>query len=278
MKKIGFIDYFLDEFHANKYVETFKELSDGEFEVAYAYGMIDVEGKMTNKEWAEKYNVELLPTIAEVVEKSDYLVVLSPDNPEMHEELCELPMRSGKLTYVDKTFSPDKATAIRIFDLAKKHGTKCFSTSPLRYAAEWKDIDKSKIERLYSEGSGFFGNYAIHQIEPIVMLMDTPAKRIMALGDDKHPSLVIEFADGRIAQMMHRYSQKCSFQISYIDEEHDCYEYQVKSSYFDLFVEGVVEFFKTGELPVTPEQTIDVMGILEAGNKALKKPFEWFEI
>lgn len=278
MKKVGFIDYFLDEFHANKYVETFKELSGGEFEVAYAYGMIDVEGKMTNKEWAEKYNVELLPTIAEVVEKSDYLVVLSPDNPEMHEELCELPMKSGKLTYVDKTFSPDKATAVRIFDLAKKHGTKCFSTSALRYATEWKDIDKSKIERLYSEGSGFFGNYAIHQIEPIVMLMDTPAKRIMALGDDKHPSLVIEFEDGRIAQMMHRYSQKCSFQISYIDEEHDCYEYQVKSSYFDFFVEEVVEFFKTGKLPVTPEQTIDVMGILEAGNKALKKPFEWFEI
>ena len=278
MKKIGFIDYFLDEFHANKYVETFKELSGGEFEVAYAYGMIDVDGKMTNKEWAEKHNVELLPTIAEVVEKSDCLVVLSPDNPEMHEELCELPMKSGKLTYVDKTFSPDKATAIRIFDLAKKYGTKCFSTSALRYATEWKEIDKSKIERLYSEGSGFFENYAIHQIEPIVMLMDTPAKRVMALGDDKHPSLVIEFEDGRIAQMMHRFSQKCSFQISYIDEEHDCYEYQVKSSYFDLFVKEVVEFFKTGEVPVTHEQTIDVMGILEAGKKALENPFEWFNI
>ena len=43
------------------------------------------------------------------MEKSDCLLVLSPDNCEMHEELCQIPLRSGKRTYVDKTFAPDLA-------------------------------------------------------------------------------------------------------------------------------------------------------------------------
>lgn len=45
--------------------------------------------------------------------------MLSPDNCEMHEELCRLPMSSGKLTYVDKTFAPDYPAAKRIFDAAQ---------------------------------------------------------------------------------------------------------------------------------------------------------------
>ena len=67
MKKIGFIDYYLDQFHANNYPEMIKKASDGRYEVAYAYGMVDAEDGLPNKEWSEKYGVELLDTIEEVV-------------------------------------------------------------------------------------------------------------------------------------------------------------------------------------------------------------------
>ena len=102
MMKKGFIDYYLDEWHANNYPQMIKELSGGRYEVSFAYGKIDSPlGGMTNRERAEKNGVELLGSIEEVIEKSDRLIVLSPDNPEMHEELCELPLKSGKLVYVD---------------------------------------------------------------------------------------------------------------------------------------------------------------------------------
>ena len=39
--KIGFVDYYLDEWHANNYPALIKEVSGGEMEVAYAYGHID---------------------------------------------------------------------------------------------------------------------------------------------------------------------------------------------------------------------------------------------
>jgi len=42
-------------------------------------------------------------------------------------------MRSGKPTFVDKTFAPNAAAAERIFNLAAKHKTPVWSSSALRF-------------------------------------------------------------------------------------------------------------------------------------------------
>ena len=111
MKIVGFIDYYLDEWHANNYPRIINELTEGEFQVKYAYGKIDSPiGGITNAQWAKEQGVELLDSIEEVIAKSDVLVVLSPDNPEMHEELCDLPLKSGKLVYVAKSHNPLRTT------------------------------------------------------------------------------------------------------------------------------------------------------------------------
>lgn len=278
MKKVGFIDYFLDEFHANNYPGLIKKFSNGEFEVAYAYGHIDSprDGGKTNKEWAEEMGVTLLSTIDEVIERSDVLVVLSPDNPEMHRELCDKPLRSGKLTYVDKTFAPDKKTAIELFDIAEKSGTPCYSSSAVRFSTELKDIDKSQIYRLYSNGYGDFDNYSIHQLEVIMSLMEVRAKKVMATSEDKtYPSIIIEFEDGRVAHMA-RHAE--AFEVTY--ETKDCYphRYPIQSKYFELFVENLVEFFKTGAEQVPHSQTIDVIATREATIKAFETPYTWVEV
>ena len=119
MVRVGFIDYFLDEWHANNYPKMLAEHSNGRYSVTLAYGMIDnPRGGMTNEQWSQTYDIPLAGSIEEVINNSDVIVVLSPDNPEMHEELCQLPLRSGKRVYIDKTFTNDAATAKRLFDLA----------------------------------------------------------------------------------------------------------------------------------------------------------------
>lgn len=277
MKKIGFIDYYLDEWHANNYPRIIKEKTNGEFVVSYAYGKIDSPiGGMTNEEWSKKHDIPLLSSIEEVVEKSDMLIVLSPDNPEMHEELTSLPLKSGKLCYVDKTFAPDKETAIRIFENAKKHGTTCFSSSALRFSSELQSINKDEIYKIYSEGPGNYDMYSIHQIEPVVMMMNCRAKRVLGLGDMGHPSMIIEFEDGRYAQI--HQCKTLDFKLTLADAENAQTEIPIKSDYFGLFMEALVEFFKTGKAPVTNEQTIDVIAIREAGIKALKTPFVWIDL
>lgn len=278
MRKVGFIDYYLDEWHANNYPEFIKNASDGRYEVCYAYGMIDSpnEGGMSNSEWAEKNGVELLDTIEEVVEKSDVLIVLSPDNPEMHEELCDLPLKSGKLCYVDKTFAPDKETALRIFANADAYNTPCYSSSALFYASELDDIDTDNICKVYSRGPGVYDIYSIHQIEPVLKLMKTDPKRIMFLSDIDHASFIIEFADGRLAEFYQ--GIWIDFEISVADKENNMSVHTVKSDYFSLFIENLVKFFDTGIVPVPHQQTINVVATINAGRKAAEKPFEWVEI
>lgn len=277
MMKIGFIDYYLDEWHANHYPQFIKEASGGRYEVCYAWGKIDSPlGGMTNKEWAKMNKIALLSSIEEVIEKSDRLIVLSPDNPEMHEELCRLPLKSQKLVYVDKTFAPDRAAAERIFAYAKANHTKCYSSSALRFSSELKSINKQEIYRIYSEGPGTYEMYSIHQIEPIVYLMESRAKRVMFLGESEHPSMVIQFADGRCAQM---YQTKISpFRITAENSDNEGSIFEIKSDYFRLFIEAMVEFFDTGRIPVPNEQTVDVIAIREAGIKAMHTPFHWVEV
>lgn len=277
--KIGFIDYYLDEWHANNYPEMFRKNSNGRYKVCCAYGKIDHPGGgITNCEWAEKYGIKLAGSIEQVIEESDRLIVLSPDNPEMHEELCDLPLKSGKLVYVDKTFATDKKTAEKIFANADAHGTKCYSSSALRFASEYSSVDTSEIDRIYSEGPGTFEIYRIHQIEPIVMLMNSRAKRVMYIGDERHPSMIIEFADGRCAQMYHRTDKTGSFRITTVNKENVAKYHLVQSDYFSLFIDGVIKFFDTGVIPVPHECTIDVVGIIEASIKAEKKPFTWVAV
>ncbi len=179
MIKIGLIDYFLDEWHADNYPKWIHDASGGEVEVLYAWGEIDSPrlGGLTNQEWTAKNNIRLCSSMDEVIELSDGICVLAPDNPETHERLCARPLMSGKPTFIDKTFAPDRASAERIFNVADRYSTPCYTSSALRFADEYQGIDAGQINFLSSTGGGNHVNYLIHQIEPLVLILGTSPVR-----------------------------------------------------------------------------------------------------
>ena len=122
MFKIGFIDYYLDEWHANNYPKFIKDCVGDEIVVAYAYGEIaSPKSGKTSEEWCEEHGVQNCKTIEEVIEKSDGLVILSPDNAERKEDLSRLAMMSGKPCFIDKTFTTGYESGKRIFDKLRKN-------------------------------------------------------------------------------------------------------------------------------------------------------------
>ncbi|MBR2914949.1 MAG: Gfo/Idh/MocA family oxidoreductase [Clostridia bacterium] len=277
-KKIGFIDYYLDEWHALNYPQFIKDATDGEFEVAYAYAEMDKPGGMTTDQWCEKYGVQRLDSIDEVVEKSDCIIVLSPDNPERHWDLCQKPLRSGKRVYVDKTFALEKSTAEALVKLAEENNTPFFSTSALRFADELKDIDREGICFINSRGPGNFDTYSIHQIEPIVVLMGSKAKRIMSVGNGKYESMVIEFEGNRSIVMSQYGWTNVDFSMLVNYEDGRTVSVPQMSNTFPNFIKAMCDFFRTGEIKAAHDETVAIMGIIEAGNKALANPGVWIEI
>lgn len=278
MKKIGFIDYFLDEWHANSYPEMFREWAPG-FEVAYAYGKIDSPrpGGLTNKEWGEKYGVEVLDSMEEVIEKSDYLLVLSPDNPEMHEELCRLPLQSGKHTYIDKTFAETLESAKRIFAMAEEGNTKCYSSSALYFAKEYSDIYKKEAVYIDSCGPNRFSIYVIHQLEPIVAMLKEKPVRAMSVGTEEFPVVIVEFEGGKRAKMS-TFLKSDTFSMNIGFKNDRATLVKVESDFWEGFIKSLAQFFETGKIPVPHENTLRVIAAREAANKALETPYEWVYI
>ena len=100
-KRIGFIDLFIDEWHANNYPQWFREAKrSGEFELGYAWEAETREGLRNLQQWCAEMGMKPASSIEEVVENSDCICVLAPSNPEAHEWLAELPLKSGKPVYI----------------------------------------------------------------------------------------------------------------------------------------------------------------------------------
>jgi hypothetical protein len=276
MKKIGFIDYYLDEWHANKYPEWIEQASGGTMKVTYAFGMTDAPNGRDNATWCRDMGIELLPTIEAVVENSDYLVVLSPDHPEFHEELSLLPLQSGKPVFVDKTFAPDRLTAIKLFQLATKHGTPLYSSSALRFAPEYAEASGKEIDTLCSQGPGKYANYAVHQIEPIVALMGAGAQRVMSIGTTQTPALLIGFPHGRQATIHHIQGSPFTLALQY--EDGHSARFAAEADFFAAFIGNLVQFFRTGISTVEPAETIAVITLIEYGLIAAQTPYQWIDL
>ena len=281
MKKIGFIDYYIDEWHANNYPQMIKESSrGGRFEVALAWEEIHPEGKTHIDEWCREHGVAKAPSIEEVVKQCDCIVVLSPDNVERHEDLAALPLASGKPVYIDKPFAPSVEAAERMVRRAAEHNTPMMSSSALRFdstvADALKQIGGQPVRFVSTFGPGTWEIYAIHQVEPIVALMGTGARRVMQCGGADTNLMVIDYGDGRRA-VLHQ-NGVFPFRFAAAFGENGIVTADNMADFFPRFIEAMLEFFDTGVSKVPVEQTLEVTAILEAGTAAFGRRDEWVDV
>lgn len=284
MKRIGFIDLFLDEWHANNYPQWIREncISKGrDYAISYAYAEANKPGGLDTDAWCSKFGVQAASSIEELVEKSDYIIVLSPDNPEYHESLSRIPLMSGKPVYIDKTFSPDYLSGVRMFELAEQNSTPMFSSSALRFAEELSaypsnEVNPQSIEHIVTLGPGGFENYSVHQFEIIVSLMGTGAKRIKSLSTNNSRLMVVEYTDGRRATLQQ--IQQAPFQVSLQLKDGNGIFIGQCSDIFPRLINAMLDFFETGKPPVSKEETLEIMALLEAGSKALENYDVWVNI
>ena len=276
MKKIGFVDYYISEWHANNYpawIANACEEMGLDYKVAYAYAeeyVSPYDGRNTD-EWCRDFGVERCDSIKELSEKSDVIIVLAPSNPEKHLGYVKEVFRHAKLTYVDKTFAPDLKTAVEMFNIAKEYGTPFFTSSALRYATELEKIDT--VNGVFTTGGGSnLPEYIIHQVEMVVKLMGK-AQRLCASKNDGKTVFNLVYADGRTAEMA--YAPDLSFCVKSAGDE----EYTgISSPFFDGLIRDVMRFFETGVTSFSGDETLEVMRMREAAILAAERPGEWIEL
>ena len=279
MKKIGFVDFYISEWHANNYPAWIKKASEklgAEYCAAYAWAeqYISPADGINTDEWCEKNGVIRCASISELCEKSDAVIILSPSNPEKHLLYAGEVFPFGKRTYIDKTFAPDIRTAEEIFRIGEKYNTPFFSTSALRYAEELNSLTGA-TDLIITGGGGNFEEYIIHTVEIAVKLLDSPVKkvkienigyqRICRAVTENNSEAAIIFSPGE------------TFSVNAKKPDGNYVHLEISSDFFSALIFDVLRFFETGVLPFDQKQTIEAMRFRSALIAAGESPEKWIQ-
>lgn len=280
MKTIGFVDFYISEWHANNYPVWIREICEEtgqEFCVKYAWAEQDispVDGRNTSQ-WCKEFGAEQCKSLAELCEKSDYILVLAPSNPEKHLEYAREVLKYHKHTYIDKTFAPDYAQAKAIFDIAAENGTLFFSSSALRYAAELDEFKDCKAV-ITTGGGRDVDEYIIHQIEMIQKVIDENPVAVKVENQGSQYICRILFENDKQASMI--FAAGLSFGMCAENADGSSVQKNMESDFFKNLLKDILRFFETGVVSFDVKQTLAVMKIREAVIKGKEKPGEWLHL
>lgn len=280
MKKVGIIDYYISNFHSNTYYKLFHEIAveenREEYCITHVWALVDANptnGDTTDM-WCERTGAVKCASIKEVCDAVDVIMVLAPNNPELHEEFIKIPFESGKPVYVDKTFAPDAEIAKRIADYGMKCGTKFWSSSAVRFDPVFSELlksDTSIAESVIVQGPNVFEIYSIHIIEIINTIMKIGAKYAKCLCGGSNLLFEIGFHDGRKAFYMQPVKANIDF-CAFISKEGkaETSMYKCSNEFWRGFARGLMDFFDTGKTLVPIESTIECIAIRDALIKSME--------
>ena len=280
MKKIGFVDYYISEWHANSYPAWIKEAAEKinkNYEIAYVWAEKDIspfDGRSTD-EWCEAYGAKKCETIEELCEKSDVIMILAPSNPETHLGYAEAVLKYGKRTYIDKTFAPDFQAAKKIFELGEKYGAPFFSSSALRYSDAILGLENIKYITTYGGGSNF-DEYSVHQAEMVITALKRKPLAVKVEKQGKQYITSVKLEDSKEAVMI--YSPDLSFSASSENENGNRVYRSSGKGHFPNLIERIVDFFENGKLPFDSSETLEVMKLREAAIKGTFRLGEWIDV
>ncbi len=287
MLKIGFADYYLNNWHADHYPGFLRDVINRygyEARVTHAFGVHDAppEGGLSTAQWCAQRNIRPAESMEQLVDSVDAIMVIAADNSAWHEEVCQLPLRSGKPVFVDKTFAPSLAAGKRLFALAEEHGSPVFSSSAQRYCQDILDYQaahKEKPRFVSTVGPHSLDSYAVHQLEPIVALMGVGVKRLKAFSvGNRVTQLILDYGDGRLASFTQTPQPWAEFNFMVSDGETGQRLKSDDRNFYHNLAKAIMDFFVYGVCPVRKEETLEILAIIDAARTARNDPDVWFDI
>lgn len=265
VRRIGFVDDNLDNFHARVYLELIRDaLKDRGFVVSGATALENEKSRA----WAKQHKLEYYESAEELNKVVDYFAILAPATPRTHQELCARVFPFGKTTFVDKTFAPDHATAEKIFALADQHRLAVQTSSALRYTAVQTFVGKvgrDRIRHVVTWGPGSnYDEYVIHPVEMAVSCLGDEVVSLMRRGTEPESQLLINFTGGRTA-VVHVYNKKQTPYAASVttDKETRYFEVDTKRLFVDAAT-AMLDFFARGKPDVERRESLAIMRILDA--------------
>jgi len=212
--------------------------------------------------------------------KVDAVMVLGIDG-RPHLAQAKAAIAAHKTLYVDKPVASSLVDTIRIYDLARQAGVPCFSSSSLRYSADFVNIRKDpKIGKIlgcdaYSNnvsilpGHPDFFYYGIHGSELLFTIMGPGCKTVTRVTSDTADMALGVWSDGRVGTLRGILKGRTGFGAMVYGEKGIAPAGKFEG-YDPLLVE-IAGFFKTGKPPVAEAVTLEIYAFMEAADQSKRQ-------
>ena len=261
-----------------------KHIPGARLVMVYPKGSPDIESSVSR---VPQYTVDIQKLGVEVVDDLEAMVnqvdavLLETNDGRPHLEQVIPVLKAGKPCFIDKPIAGSLSDCIAIFEVAKHYKTPVFSSSSLRFSKGVQAIRNGSLGDVtgcdtYSPCSlekthpDLFW-YGIHGCETLFTAMGPGVATVVRTQTPNFDQVTGTWNDGRIDTFRNIRSGKGGYGGT---------AFGTKSSgpiggydgYAPLLVE-IVKFFRSGEPPVSAEETTDIYAFMEAADESKRQGF-----
>ncbi len=276
----------LDTSHSPAFTEiinTSDDITDFRVVAAYPHGSRTIESSYSRiPEYTERVKgmgVEIVDSVDALLDRSE-AVLLETNDGHPHLEQALPVLEAGKRVFIDKPIAGSLEDTIAIMEASKEYETPIFSSSSLRY------IEKAQAARhdhligdvlgadtyspaLLEESHPDFFWYGIHGVEILYTVMGSGCESVTRVSTENYDIVTGIWKDGRLGNFRGTRKGPHSYGgMAYGSEEIiDLGNYE---GYKPLLLE-VLEFFRTGESPVSLDETLEIYAFMEAADESKRR-------
>lgn len=246
---------------------------------AYPKGSPDIESSVKRvPEYTEKVRalgVEIVDSIEALLQRVD-VVFLETNDGRPHLEQLRPCLAAKKPVFIDKPVAGSLLDAVRIYEEAEKAGVAIFSSSSLRYGTNTQAVRAGAIGRvrraetfspakLEPTHPDLFW-YGIHGVESLFTVLGTGCVAVTR-GTTPDGALQVtgRWEDGRVGV----FREDKGYGGKAVGEKGEAPAGQFDG--YDPLLAEIVRFFRTGILPVSPAETLEIYAFMEAADESKRR-------
>lgn len=250
--------------------------------VAYPFGSKKIKSSAERipkvTENIRKLGVSIVDSIDELLAQVD-AVLLETNDGNLHLEQALKVIHAGKPLFIDKPVAASFRDTVAIYAAAKEKNVPVFSSSSLRFTPAIQELSKGKLGKLL--GADTFSPceiepshadlfwYGIHGVETLFTLLGTGCREVVRVNQKDADVVVGTWDDGRIGTFRGMRVGK----HDYGAVAHGENGIEKVSAYagYEPLVREIVQFFKSGKVPVSPAETIEIYAFMEAADESKRQ-------
>ncbi|MBP7051284.1 MAG: Gfo/Idh/MocA family oxidoreductase [Phycisphaerae bacterium] len=248
----------------------------------YPGGSPDIESSIGRvpeytKTLKEKFGVEIVASIEELCAKVDGVLLESVDG-RPHLEQVKPVIAAKKPVFIDKPMAGNLADGLEIFRLAKENNVPCWSSSSLRFGPCIAGM-KSRDDVGQVMGCDAFSPchldshhpdiywYGIHGVEILFTIMGPGCQSVQRAQTENYELVVGVWKDGRIGTFRGLRAGRQDYGALVYGSRGIVRSERGYEGYGHL-VDEIVKFLKTGQAPISPDETIEILAFMTAADKS----------